>query len=249
MFAQTNISTEVLSVRDGLSNDRIVDILQDQYGYLWFATIDGINMYDGYENTIFKNIPGDSTSIPHNRIFRVMEDSEGTIWFTTENGLARYARNSGTFKTFKYSESNAESSNRVINIYEDSKKMMWVSSLEGTFEFDRAKEIFIKYDVIQTDNNVIKDLGYSGVITENKAGELYNFSWNYGLLKFDYEGSVFIQMDLKDDFNDYLSSKVYFDAEFDSNDNLWIGLSEGLAVIDLSDMSGVEITPFRKVII
>ena len=46
--AQSNISTEGVSVLDGLSNNSIIDIFQDQYGYMWFASIDGINMYDGY---------------------------------------------------------------------------------------------------------------------------------------------------------------------------------------------------------
>ena len=48
LIAQMNISTEILTVRDGLSNNNARGILQDKYGYLWFATADGINRYDGY---------------------------------------------------------------------------------------------------------------------------------------------------------------------------------------------------------
>jgi ligand-binding sensor domain-containing protein len=213
---------------------------------MWFASIDGINMYDGYEITVFKNIPGDSTSLPHNRTFRGFEDSEGTIWISTESGLARFNRNSKTFTTFKYSDSDAEPSNRVIDIFEDSKNMLWVTTQNGTLEFDRVKEKFNSYDVIKTDNNIATFGAYSGVITENKAGELYNFSWSFGLLKFDYEGSVFVQIDLKDNFNDYLSSKVYFDSVFDPDGNLWIGFSDGLAKIDLKEMTAYDITPFQR---
>ncbi len=245
-IAQSNISTDGVSVLDGLSNNSIIDIFQDQYGYMWFASIDGINMYDGYEITVFKNIPGDSTSLPHNRTFRGFEDSEGTIWISTESGLARFNRNSKTFTTFKYSDSDAEPSNRVIDIFEDSKNMLWVTTQNGTLEFDRVKEKFNSYDVIKTDNNIAAFGAYSGVITESKAGELYNFSWSYGLLKFDYEGSVFLQIDLKDNFNDYLSSKVYFDSVFDPDGNLWIGFSDGLAKIDLKEMTAYDITPFQR---
>ncbi len=246
MMTQTNISTEVLSVRDGLSNNSVLDIIQDQYGYMWFTTLDGLNRYDGYENIVFKNIPGDTTSLPHNRTNRLLEDSEGTIWVSTEDGLARYNRNRGTFTTFKYSESNAERSNRVFDIYEDSRKMMWVATTEGYFEFDRINEEFKKYDVIKTDNSIASFVAYCDVIIENKAGELYSFSWDFGLLKFDRTDSLFVQLVLKDNFNDYLRAKVYFDASFDSENLLWIGHSNGLAKIDLEEKNGYDITPFKK---
>ena len=245
-FAQSNISTDVLSVRDGLSNNKVPDIIQDQYGYMWIATIDGLNRYDGYENIVIKNIPGDSTSLPHNRTYNLFEDSEGTIWVSTENGLARYNRKRGTFTTFKYSKSNAEGSNRVFHIYEDSRKMMWVASMEGTFEFDRIKEKFKKYDIVKTDNSIIEYNGYCGIIAENIAGELYNLSWSNGLLSFDYDDSVFTQIALKDNFNEYLTEKVYFDADFDPDNNLWIGISDGLVKVNFTEMTGYDITPFKK---
>ena len=125
LIAQMNISTEILTVRDGLSNNNARGILQDKYGYLWFATADGIN------------IPGDTTSLPANVTFRLYEDSEGTLWVTTDNGLARYNRTKDSFKTFRYHTSSEETANRVIDIFEDSRKKLWVTALSGTFEFDR----------------------------------------------------------------------------------------------------------------
>ncbi len=71
LLAQMNITTEILTVRNGLSNNNARNIIQDKIGYMWFATADGINRYDGYEIIVYKNIPGDTTSLPANVTFRM----------------------------------------------------------------------------------------------------------------------------------------------------------------------------------
>ena len=55
-----------LSTKDGLSQNKIFDIIQDTLGFIWIGTEDGLNRYDGYNFKVFKNIPGDSTSLPRN---------------------------------------------------------------------------------------------------------------------------------------------------------------------------------------
>ena len=247
MKSQTNFSTEVLSVRDGLSNNYVHNIIQDQYGYMWFATSDGLNVYDGYQITIFKNIPGDTTSLPHNHVHRLLEDTNGIIWITTENGLARYNRKSKTFKTSRYSESNTEGSNRVFDIFEDSRRKLWVSTRYGTFEFDRLSEKFITYDVMQTDNNIVEfGSAYTGNIFENGNGELFHLTWSFGLVKFDYDASLFVQIALRDNFNKNLEEKVYFSTLFDEEGHLFIGHSNGLVKLDLKNNIGFDITPFKR---
>ena len=36
-----------LGMRQGLSNNDVVDITQDKRGFLWFATEEGLNRFDG----------------------------------------------------------------------------------------------------------------------------------------------------------------------------------------------------------
>lgn len=58
-----------LSVKDGLSNNKVISILQDKTGFLWFGTEDGLNRFDGYEFRIFRNNLADSNSISGNNIW------------------------------------------------------------------------------------------------------------------------------------------------------------------------------------
>jgi ligand-binding sensor domain-containing protein len=85
-FSQNNTSFEKFSTELGLSQNSIVRILQDSRGFLWLCTFDGLNRYDGYQFKIFKNIPGDSTSLSNNKILSICEDNSGNIWIGTYGG-------------------------------------------------------------------------------------------------------------------------------------------------------------------
>lgn len=72
-----------LGIKDGLSQGMIFCILQDAKGFLWFATKEGLNRYDGYSFKVYRNIPGDPTSLADNQIFSMTQDHTGRIWIGT----------------------------------------------------------------------------------------------------------------------------------------------------------------------
>ena len=87
LFAQTPL-LERIGAAEGLSQGMIFDLLQDRQGFLWFATKDGLNRYDGYSFQVFQNNPFDPYSISDNEVQALMEDHLGRIWVgTVNNGL------------------------------------------------------------------------------------------------------------------------------------------------------------------
>ncbi len=93
-----NPRIESLTIADGLSQGMIYDILQDRDGFLWFATKDGLNRYDGYRFQVFTNDPFDPFSIAGNEIWSLFEDSAGNIWtHIFPNKLDMYERATGRF--------------------------------------------------------------------------------------------------------------------------------------------------------
>ena len=79
--AQNNeLTFEHLSIADGLSNSTVNCILKDSRGFMWFGTNDGLNKYDGYQFTVYKNSPANLQSINSYEVMSIMEDSEQTIW-------------------------------------------------------------------------------------------------------------------------------------------------------------------------
>ncbi len=76
-----------LTIEDGLSQGMVSSIIQDRAGFMWFATKDGLNRYDGYSFRVFRNDPVDSTTVRDNFIQAIHEDRAGLIWVGTNSGL------------------------------------------------------------------------------------------------------------------------------------------------------------------
>jgi len=82
-FGQYQSRYERLTSNSGLSQNTVVKIIQDKNGFLWFATADGLNRYDGYSFKVFKNDPTDVRSLSGSDIFSVTEDDQGNLWVGT----------------------------------------------------------------------------------------------------------------------------------------------------------------------
>jgi hypothetical protein len=79
-----------LTVEDGLSSDRVVTILQDDQGFMWFGTFDGLNRYDGYEFKVYRNNPRDQNSLSANLVVDIIQDQDRFIWVGVKCHNYRY---------------------------------------------------------------------------------------------------------------------------------------------------------------
>lgn len=86
-----------ISTHKGLSSNQIFDIIKDKYGYLWFATDNGLNRYDGLRMVIYKNSPVDSNSLSNDLVTSLCEDKDGNLWIGTANGLNYFDRKKEKF--------------------------------------------------------------------------------------------------------------------------------------------------------
>ncbi|WP_457565454.1 ligand-binding sensor domain-containing protein, partial [Caldithrix abyssi] len=101
------VKFEHLSSSDGLSQNKVFDITQDHQGFIWIATEDGLNRYDGFNFKIFKNIPGNSSSLFYNGINCVYVSKDGLVWTGGQNGgLGRFDAQSETFVNFLHDAQN-----------------------------------------------------------------------------------------------------------------------------------------------
>jgi len=89
-LAQENFKFSSYTVDNGLPQSSIWSIIQDRNGFLWVSTSDGLCRFDGYEFTVFKNIPGDTNSIAAKSNANLFEDSEGNIWIGHDLGISKY---------------------------------------------------------------------------------------------------------------------------------------------------------------
>jgi len=92
-----------LGLEEGLSQATAMAVLQDRSGYLWIATEDGLNRYDGYGFSVLKHDPGDPHSLSDNYVVALLEDADGGIWAgTSDGGLNRYDPRTGRFTRYRH---------------------------------------------------------------------------------------------------------------------------------------------------
>ncbi|BAP57979.1 response regulator receiver domain-containing protein [Thioploca ingrica] len=224
---------EHLSLEDGLSQSTVYAILQDNKGFMWFGTQDGLNRYDGYQFTIYRHNPTDSNSLSHNEIFTLYEDRQNNLWIGTGGGLNRFDRQQERFIHYFHDPHNPNSlsHNTVWSIYEDRQGRLWIGTNGGGLDqFDIQHNRFIHYQHNPKDP---QSLSHNRVwpIYQDKRGTLWVGTDGGGLNRFDPQTNKFmyylLDMQNPDCLNNYVTS-IYEDQ----SGMLWIGTVGGLHQFD-----------------
>lgn len=142
---QTSFS--VLSYRDGLSNTSVSGIVQDSRGFMWFATQNGLNRYDGKDFKLYENEPFSDNTLSQNLIQTLYMDANDVLWIGTYGGLNRFDVGTERFSVFRNSPDNEKSlsGDLVIAITRDAKGRLWVGTANGLNLMNEADGTFKRY--------------------------------------------------------------------------------------------------------
>lgn len=134
-------SIRLLSVEEGLSNNIVYNIHKDKQGYMWFATENGLNKYNGYFFEKFYHNSKDSSSISSSVCRDIIEDEDRNLWIATKNGISLYNSIEGNFKN--YSILNKDLDIKELIFVNDDK--IWFNTLgkAGYFNIKTKKFKFI----------------------------------------------------------------------------------------------------------
>ena len=126
-----------ISSSQGLSQVRVSDIVQDDQGFLWFGTWNGLNRYDGYNFKVFKHDPERQDSLSGVFIYSLFKDRAGTIWVGTDQSLDRFDPLTETFSHYHFDVPDSSGLPTTVNqISQDSSGMLWLSTRKGLFRLD-----------------------------------------------------------------------------------------------------------------
>jgi PAS domain S-box-containing protein len=226
---------ESITIEDGLSQNSVSAILQDKYGEMWFGTEAGLDKYDGYNITSYKNNPENPTSISNNWINCLLEDINGNIWVGTAQGLNYLNRNSDEF--IRYYQNGTEPysihGSTINTIFTDSKNNIWVGTDKGLNKYDSLNKnfSFIQLNPINTNQNKF----HVYAIYEDKNGIIWIGTENDGLYKYDIEISEITNFKHDTDNSNSINSNSVRFISGDNNENIWIGFeNNGLDKFDLN---------------
>ena len=120
-----------LTMDDGLSQATVNDVLQDSQGFMWLATENGLNRYDGGEVRRYYRERNKSDGLASDFIWAIDEDRAGNLWLATEGGgVAVWNRQTDTFRSYRHVRGDAQSlsSDSVRNLLIDRNGQVWIAT-------------------------------------------------------------------------------------------------------------------------
>lgn len=111
-----------------LSNSLINKVYQDRKGYVWIATEDGLNKFDGTRFFIYKYAKNDSTSLKNNYVRTLYEDKNGCFWIGCINGLQLYDRATDGFREVDVYRNGVKVHPHITGIVERANGEIWMST-------------------------------------------------------------------------------------------------------------------------
>lgn len=229
---EKNINFKRITIEDGLSQTTVQYIFQDSKGYMWFATTDGLNRYNGYQFKVYKYNKGSKESISANFIIAINEDEEGNIWVGTSRGLNKINTTNNEVKQYLPDVDGCNISDyNITEIFIDSKKDIYIATANGLNIYDKENDNFKRvYGNEDGENTLSSQAVYS--IVEDKNNDFWIGTDN-GLNKVERKTGIITNYYAEDGKNT-ISDNFIYKLYMDDLNNLWIGTdSQGLNKLDI----------------
>ncbi len=126
-----------LDTHNGLSSNTITSLLQDNKGYIWIGTTDGLNKYDGRKFKVYRKNPFDTTGLTSGYITCLLKDLKGKIYVGTDKGFYIYIPKKDLFEPLD------------LHIENHTGKRPYVRAailIDGDIWIDTNKGILLKYN-------------------------------------------------------------------------------------------------------
>jgi ligand-binding sensor domain-containing protein len=177
-----------VSVEQGLSQSIVSSIFQNRAGFLYVATEDGLNRFDGFRFTLYRASPTSTNTLSYNELRAISEDTSGVLWLGTfGGGINSLDPATGVFGRYRHDVRNPDSLavDLVRTVHVDGKGTVWVGMQGGGLDrFDPASGRFTHF---RHDPATPASLASDNVrvLLEDRAGTLWVGTEDAGLDRLD----------------------------------------------------------------
>ena len=219
-----------LSLEQGLSQSNVLSILQDKQGFMWIGTGDGLNRYDGYKFTVYRNKPGNLNSLSDNVIQSIYADEKGVLWVGTANGgFCSLDPNTGKVMRYIHEPGNPNSlgHNNVRDIEQDKQGHFWIGTYGGGVdEFDPELNQFTHYTHDPQNESSLSDDRVHSLQVDHE-GEIWVGTVNGLNRLIQPETGQWIQYYHDPSDSNSISRSCVFSVMESSDGTIWVGTSAG----------------------
>jgi len=230
VFAGDPVDVELVTVSEGLSNNRVNALYQDSIGFLWLGTNDGLNRYDGYHFVVYRQEAFNSSSISSNTVTCIENGPNGCLWIGTNAGLSYFNRTDGSFTNYFVPDKAL-----ITSIRSGPDGSLLVLTEDHLFRLDPASGTFTQ---ILTDGLVQRSLMFrSGHLFTDDAGHCWLGTRN-GLYVLRARDSILQATTLR--------GMAVNDFRIDETGQFWLATSRGLVLFNRSLMEwNLYIAPYH----
>lgn len=206
-----------------ISGNIITGLLEDQDGILWITTADGgLSKYDyrlspAKQFTQYKNLPGDSLSIPTNSVNALMEDKQQRLWLATSNAsLIVFDK-----KTGKFINPAAPGTKGILALAMDAAGKIWAGRQGGSIL--KANPRTMKFETDKRYENLYAQLPHAEVssLFRDRNNHIWFGSWDRQLYRFNHASQQEETFSGKNP-HDFISDEILCFAE-DNKGQIWMG--------------------------
>lgn len=244
--AQTgHVSFRNININEGLSQSSVVDIAADAAGFIWLATQDGLNRYDGKEFVVFRKIFDDNTTITGSKLGKIVYGKNGEVWLITSGGkLEKFNLYNQSFTSLNSLDGGAAPLPVVSCILPGKKNELWI----GT----ESKGIFI-YDQHTKQSQRITSLSSPGILTSDNIEQLFsdkeNRIWvltDKGIVSIDSSKKI-SKTTIGSTETKSVTTVACSSIDEDTKGNLWLGsYGKGLYYKGIRDTCFIPFSGFDK---
>jgi signal transduction histidine kinase/CheY-like chemotaxis protein/outer membrane protein assembly factor BamB len=218
-----------LTVEEGLAQNTVMATLQDSRGFLWIATQNGLDRYDGFSLRHFTHQRGADDGLPSNYIWAIVEDHAGDLWLAVKDGgVVRFDIRTEKFTNYRHDAGNPASisTDMTRQLLIDRLDRVWIATAGGGLcvldpRTGRAQRLV--HDPARSDS---LNSDTVGALAEDHEGRIWVGT----------DGGVDLWLPQQNGFQHFthsasdprsLSSNTVATLYVDSSDTLWVGTYDG----------------------
>lgn len=225
LSAQTpTLSFQQMGIAQGLSSSHCTGVVQDNQGFMWFATTNGLSRFDGARWVQYIHEVNKPNSLSNSLLRSMIKAKDGTIWVGTQRGLNRFDASTQTFKRYFFTHLN-EACNHVRYIAEDANGILWLGTNNSVVRFDPRTE---KAELLALPTDEISKPSVYNIRCLLADGEMLWIGTQLGLYAYNRRTKSFKVLCKSDEFGSLPDNYVSALAKNPKTGEILIGTRSGL---------------------
>lgn len=203
------------SINDNFPIARANCIYQDDFGFLWFGTRDGLVKFDGIAPIYYRKSLDDPYSLPGPEVLSIVQISDSILFVgLSAVGLVKFNRNTG--KSYPFSPKDNLNNLNIYSLFKDSRNNIWISTNNGLYRYDHGKVIHFTNEHEQGYGLITNEIRK---VFEDATGRIWIASTE-GIHRYTYEKNT-IENPRR---NPSFPNKSILDINMDVEENIWVSV-------------------------